>query len=268
MKKGRIYNLGVEVDSIYNENCLLTMERMNAGQIDLALTSPPYDSLRNYEGFDFPFPEISKELFRVVKVGGVLVWIVGDQVKKGSESGTSFKQALAFMEVGFRLHDTMIYRKINPTPNSGNRYQQCFEFMFVFSKGKPATTNISKRESKTYREGLVRHTSFARNKEGELNKHDSKFNKHVPNDNIWEYTVGGGHSTLDKIAFQHPAIFPEQLALDHILSWSNKGEVVYDPFMGSGTTAKMAIKSGRNYIGSEISSNYCKIGDKRLRKCA
>ena len=132
----------MEVNKIYQENCLDTMARMPDGFVDLSITSPPYDNLRSYKGFEFPFEDIAKELYRVTKQGGVVVWVVGDATIKGSETGTSFKQALYFKEIGFNLHDTMIYRKSNRPPLNHSRYEQEFEYMFIFSKGKPKCVNL------------------------------------------------------------------------------------------------------------------------------
>lgn len=242
------------------------MKRMEDEVIDLTVTSPPYETLRNYNGYCFNFEETAKELYRVTKSGGVLVWVVSDQTVNKTESGESFRQALYFKGIGFNIHDTMIYGKLNPPPNAQKRYQQCFEYMFVFSKGSPKTANILLRDrrnlcndKRTYRK-----KAFSRNKDGEFNQNDYYVKEQVPRDNIWWYYVGGGNSTKDKIAYEHPAIFPEQLALDHIESWSNKFELVYDPFAGSGTTLKMAKQLDRNWIGSEISEEYCNIAKQRL----
>ena len=236
--------------------------------IDLTVTSPPYDNLRDYKGQSFRFEELAHELYRVTKPGGVVVWIVGDATINGSETGTSFKQALYFKDnVGFRLHDTMIYQKINPVPLTHNRYQPCFEYMFVFSKGKPKTFNPIREPSK--HAGEVRSTRTARKKNGKTVSftHD-KMGTPIPSTkvkhNIWAYHVGYMHSSKDKLAFDHPAIFPEKLAEDHILSWSNPGDVVLDPFMGSGTVAIMALLNNRNYVGFEISEDYVNISNKRI----
>ena len=254
----------MELNKIYNMDCLDGLKILEDNSIDLTVTSPPYDDLRNYNGFSFNFEEIAKELYRVTKNGGVVVWVVGDKTKNGSESGTSFKQALFFKEIGFNLHDTMIYQKKTP-PLTHNRYEQEFEYMFVFSKGKPSRWNpimipkkyMDKRTNK----------AFGRNK---TNEHDMGFSSSKEmriKGNVWEFLVGGGKSTKDKIAFKHPAIFPEQLANDHIISWSNEGDIILDPFMGSGTTAKMAILNNRNYIGFEISKEYCEIAEERIKNC-
>ena len=261
----------MKINKIYNENCLDTMSKMPNDFIDLTVTSPPYDNLRTYNGYSFDFESIAKELYRVTKQGGVVIWVVGDSTIKGSETGTSFKQALFFKEIGFNLHDTMIYEKNTssfPSRKDGNRYTQIFEYMFVLSKGKPKTSNlICDKENK-----WAGHTNWGKNtKRGRDNdlKETSKIKpvpKFSPRNNIWKYTVGGGFASSDKIASKHPAIFPEKLVNDHILSWSNEGDLVYDPFMGSGTTAKMAILNNRNYIGSEISEEYCKIIEERLKK--
>lgn len=244
-------------------DCVDGMKLLPNECIDLTVTSPPYDNLRTYKGFTWDFESVAKELYRVTKQGGVVVWVVGDATIKGSETGTSFRQALYFMECGFNLHDTMIYRKKKP-PLTHNRYEQEFDYMFVFSKGKPKTFNpimidklyMDKRTNK----------AFGRNN---TNEHDmgfsSKKTKKIKG-NVWEYLVGGGKTTKDKIAFNHPAIFPEKLAQDHIISWSNPGDIVFDPFVGSGTTAKMALLNGRNYIGIDISEEYCEIARKRIAK--
>jgi site-specific DNA-methyltransferase (adenine-specific) len=267
----------IELNKTYNENCLNTMKKMPNNYIKLTVTSPPYDDLRTYNknvgsnkkefnDYSFPFEDIAKELYRVTQQGGIVVWIVSDAVQNGSESGTSFRQALFFKEVGFNLHDTMIYRKLNPPPNSGSRYQQMFEYMFVFSKGKPTTTNIGLRDriNKCIDKRTYRKKKFSRNKDGEFNENDYFVKERVPDFNIWDFYVGGGNSTNDKVAFKHPAIFPEELVKRHLDSWSNEGDLVYDPFMGSGTTSKMCLLSNRNYIGSELSSEYCDIEIERL----
>ena len=256
----------MEINKIYNENCLETMAKMPDNFIDLTVTSPPYDNLRTYNGYSFSFEEIAKELFRVTKQGGVVVWIVGDATIKGSETGTSFKQALYFKEIGFKLHDTMIYEKANFSMPQKNRYHQIFEYMFVFSKGKPKTFNpIIDRKNK-----WVGHTCLGKNtvrlKNGEMQEISKgepvkEFGKRF---NIWRMNTVGQENMCKKLP--HPAMFPEQLANDHIISWSNEGDLVYDPFMGSGTTAKMAILNNRNWIGSEISSEYCNIIEERVKK--
>ena len=255
------------MNKVFNENCLTTMDYMNDNIIDLVLTSPPYDNLRNYKGYCFPFEQIAMGLYRVLKPGGVIVWVVGDQTINGSESGTSFKQALFFKSVGFNIHDTMIYHKRNSLPLNHNRYEQDFEYMFILSKGKPAAFNpiIIPTTSNEKRDSVVRRNNPTETKS--RLRHGAKRKDTKPTKikgNIWTYNTGMHHTTSDKIAFLHPATFPEQLAADHILSWSNEGDLVYDPFIGSGTVAKMAKQLNRNYIGSEISAEYCAIIHERL----
>lgn len=236
--------------------------------VDLTVTSPPYDNLRTYKGYKFDFEEIAAELYRVTKDGGVLVWVVNDATIKGSETGTSFKQALYFMEVGFNLHDTMIYGKKNPLPNAGVRYQQSFEYMFVFSKGKPRIVNLllRKRRNKTGDKRTYRKKAFSRDKDGNFNQNEYYVKEYVPRENIWFYYVGGGNSTKDMEAFKHPAIFPEELAKDHILTWTKEEDIVLDPFAGSGTTGKMALLHNRKFIGIEISDEYAKLARNRIDK--
>lgn len=254
---------------IYNESNLDTMGRMSDNCIDLTVTSPPYDNLRDYKGYSFEFEEVAKELYRVTKPGGVVVWVVGDETKDGSESGTSFRQALYFMQMEFKLHDTMIYAKENPMPLTHNRYEQSFEYMFVFSKGKPKTFNglkvTTKDEGKLkiYNAGNV--NAAKKEKMDGMRYRDEKIRigKDRLRFNIFSYAVSVALSN-DKIAFEHPAIFPEQLAADHIYSWSNEGDVIYEPFGGSGTVAKMCHLMNRKCIMSEISLEYCQLSVKRL----
>lgn len=243
------------------------LNELEAGCIDLTVTSPPYDGLRTYNGYSFDFEAIAKELYRVTKDGGVVVWVVGDATKNGSESGSSFRQALYFKEVGFNLHDTMIYEKNGsafPSHKDGVRYTQIFEYMFVFSKGTPKTHNliIDKPNRWAGFSNFGKPSHYL--KDGTKIQSEKK-NKPTPDfsarNNIWRYNNGHGYSTKDKT--NHPAIFPEDLARDHILTWSSKGDWVLDPFVGSGTTGKMAKVFGRNFIGIDISQEY--IDSARLR---
>lgn len=255
----------MELNKIYNMDCLEGLKLLDDNSIDLTVTSPPYDDLRSYNGYGFDFESIAKELYRVTKQGGVVVWVVGDKTKNGSETGTSFKQALFFKEVGFNLHDTMIYAKENWIPLTHNRYEQQFEYMFVFSKEKPKTFNPLTMPTLHNGKTITR----SKDNRGETQsvrgrKHSSVTPSEKRRPNIWTYKIGTGCSTKDRIAFKHPAIFPEQLAHDHIISWSNEGDVVMDIFMGSGTTAKMCKLTNRNYIGFEISEEYCQIAEERL----
>ena len=249
-------------------DCLEGMKLLPDECIDLTVTSPPYDNLRDYNNevtWNFEkFQEIAKELFRITKPGGVVVWVVGDATINGSETGTSFRQALYFKEIGFNLHDTMIYQKSNPMPIQHNRYQPCFEYMFVLSKGKPKTFNPI-MENTVNPGGKI--TTTQREKDGSKNRGTGYGNKRKPfryRHNIWKYNVGDNQTTKDSVAFEHPAIFPEQLAADHIISWSNPGDIVLDPFLGSGTTAKIALLNNRNFIGFEISEEYCEIAEQRI----
>lgn len=252
----------MKTNHIYNENCLDTMKRMEDACVDLVVTSPPYDNLRDYKGYSFPFEDIAKELYRVVKEGGVVVWVVGDATIDGDETGTSFRQALFFKECGFNLYDTMIYiKKGGLHSGSLQSYQQKWEYMFVFSKGKPKAVNLLRDRKNRYTEPRVKQK---RRKDGSTVNQKVKTQEYGVRYNYWTYSTGLNLSTRDKIAFQHPAVFPEQLAEDHILSWSNKGDLIYDPFMGAGTTAKMCLLNGRTFIGSEISKDYCNLIEERL----
>lgn len=248
-------------NNIYNIDCLKGMKKLPNDCIDLVVTSPPYDDLRNYKGYKFDFENIAKELFRITKKGGVVVWVVGDKIKNGNKSLTSFRQSLFFQEIGFNVHDVMIYRKKNTPFMRSNAYTNCYEFMFVFSKGKPNTFNPLK--TKTVRSGKEK--LVANKKADGINKKvEGVLNEEKTLTNIWDYAVGLGGSTSDRIAFEHPAIFPEKLAQDHILSWSNENDIVFDPMSGSGTTCKMAKLNNRKYLGFEISEEYTELSKKRL----
>ncbi len=253
-------------------DCLERMKEIPDGSVDLTVTSPPYDNLRTYNNSldwgEHVWKPVLEELFRVTKKGGVVVWVVGDSTVNGSETGTSFRQALWAMDCGFKLHDTMIYEKNTssfPASSKSNRYTQIFEYMFVFSKGKPKANLIKDKENK-----WVGYTNWGkntqRNKDGELvQTEDIKpVPQFSPRNNIWRYVVGGGFGAKNKIAYKHPATFPEKLAKDHILSWSNENDTVLDCFMGSGTTGKMALLNNRKFIGIEKDAGYFEIAKQRL----
>ncbi len=250
------------MNQIVLANCVEYMSEMEPNSIDLTVTSPPYDSLRDYNGYTFDCESIAQGLFRVTKVGGVVVWVVADKIKKGNKSLTSFKQAILFQDIGFNVHDVMIYRKKNTPFMRSNAYTNCYEFMFIFSKGKPKTFNPI--TTNTVRQG-VEMMPTNKGSDGVNNKVLGRLNDSKTKINIWDYAVGLHGTTSDKIAFQHPAVFPEKLAEDHILSWSNEGDLIFDPMCGSGTTCKMAAKNGRNYIGCDVSEEYLEIARERIR---
>jgi DNA modification methylase len=253
----------MKINSIYAKDAVAFMAKMDESSVDLTVTSPPYDDLRNYKGYKFDLNEIAEGLFRVTKDGGIVVWVVGDKYVKGNRNLTSFRQALHFQDVGFNVHDVMIYKKRNTPFMRSNAYTNCFEFMFIFSKGKSKTYNPIKEP--TVRQGFEKMP--ANKKADGINKKVlSKLNELKVRNNIWEYAVGLGGTTSDREAFKHPAVFPEKLAEDHILSWSNEGDLVFDPMCGSGTTLKMAKKNKRNYIGCDISSEYVEIAKSRIKK--
>lgn len=245
---------------IINGDCLDVMkEKIPSNFVDLTITSPPYDNLRTYNGYNFDFEGIANELYRVTKDGGVVVWVVGDATINGSESGTSFKQALYFKEIGFNLHDTMIYAKNNPIPLNHNRYEQQFEYMFVFSKGKPKTFNPIKIPTigagKKY---SWKDTNDYGDKSAKRARNETSIVKKDKIDyNIWFMNVS-------KSKYTNSAPFPEELAERHIVSWSNEADMVFDPFVGSGTTGKMAVLNNRKFIGIDISKEYCEMSKERI----
>ena len=250
----------MEINKIYCIDNIKGMAQLGSETVDLTVTSPPYDNLRDYNGYSFDFERVARGLFYVTKIGGIVVWVVDDRKINGSESGTSMRQALYFMDTcGFFLHDKMIYRKLNGAMGGINEYLQEFEMMFVFSKGKPKTVNLL-RDRKNVVHGDKSPPKRKSNENGSIpDRHVVERKEYGRRKNIWEYAVGGKQEIG-----KHPAIFPEKLAEDHILSWSNERDLVLDPFMGSGTTAKMAKLNNRNYIGFEISQEYVDISNARI----
>ena len=244
-------------------DCLERMKEIQDGSVDLTVTSPPYDNLRSYNGNNEQWGEhvwkaVIKDLYRITADGGVVVWVVGDATIKGSETGTSFRMALFAMELGFNLHDTMIYEKAQSCFGSTKCYLQAFEYMFVFSKGSPKSINFI-RDRENVRGGVTESTvSSGLDKSGRSGERIYKTaEKKGKRKNIWKYGVGGGTTG-------HPAVFPEKLAHDHIISWSNEGDTIFDPFLGSGTTGKMAKLLNRRFIGIELDPEYFAIAKQRI----
>jgi len=248
-------------NTVIQGDCLEVMKTMADKSVDMVLTSPPYDNLRTYKGYTFNFEGIAQEIYRVLKDGGVCVWIVGDATIKGSETGTSFKQALYFKEIGFNLHDTMIWHKTALFPHHKNakRYKQQFEYMFVFSRGNISTHNaIHDVKNESAGKNIFIRKKIKSKNNGVYNGKTKTLTiaDYRMRDNVWSISQEGNPN--------HPAPFPEKLAEDHILSWSNEGDTILDPMAGSGTTLKMAKKNNRNYIGIEISPQYIEIINKRI----
>ena len=253
----------LELNKIYCMDNVQGMKQLDNESVDLVVTSPPYDNLRNYNGFSFDLDGMITELLRIVKLGGVIVWIVSDATINGSETGTSFRQALKFMEKGFNLHDTMIWCKDGGGAIGSNLcYTQNFEYMFVFSNGKPKSVNLindKKNLSFGKKDGCL---TGRRNANGEHKSEVRNHNHEYSRRNNWWRLV----PQAEEGSSFHPAVFPEILVRDHIISWSNEGDIVLDPFMGSGTTAKVARALGRKYIGFEISQEYVDLANKRLQE--
>ena len=252
-----------ERNQIYPGECADMMSCLPDGCIDLTVTSPPYDNLRDYNGYTLDWQAVIKQLYRVTKPGGVVVWVVADATINGSETGTSFRQALWAMECGFGLHDTMIYYTGSQGAKGSNlAYWQAWEYMFIWAKGLPKTTNRIKDHKNIY--AGTKNTSTRRQKDGSRQNERFVTPDNSVRCNVWYYPTGKGITSKDNIAFDHDAPFPEALARDHIISWSNPGDLVLDPFMGSGTTAKMAMQNGRDYLGFDISPEYVELARKRV----
>lgn len=254
------------INQVVNCDCIDFMKLIPEKSIDLVVTSPPYDNLRDYGGYTFDFVNTANQIRRILKDGGVCVWVVNDQVIDGGESGSSFRQALYFQKIGMNIHDTMIWDKQFARYPDPLRYSNCFEFMFVFSKGKPNTINkIKDRKNKWH--GTNLHGSRRNNNGTEL----SSVNKnHVLDEYGWRHNIWHGKTAANgkeiKYCSQHPAVFPEWLIKDHLKSWSNENDLVLDPFLGSGTTARACKDLGRRWIGIELEEKYCQISEERLKQ--
>lgn len=253
----------IQLNKIYNETNIETLKRMEDNTIDLTLTSPPFGHQRSYEGFSWDPDVLASLLYEKTAEGGVCVWVIGNPTVKGSETGEAFEQALIFQDAGWRINDTIIFAKNNPLPGDcGPRYRQTFDFMFIFSKGRPKTFNPimepTKNAGKTYKSLRVTEDGRGATEEGlRITKTERK------KGNIFYYNVGSA-SSKDKIAFEHPAIFPEKLAEDMISSWTNEGDLVFDPFSGASTSGIASYQLKRNFILSEISPKYCELSQRRF----
>lgn len=255
-------------DEIRHCNCVDGMKEMEEGSVDLTVTSPPFDDLRSYNGYQFDAEPILTELFRITKPGGVVVWVVADATVNGSETGSSFKQALYAKSVGFNLHDTMIFVRNAVTHPSPIRYYNCFQYMFVFSKGPPQTVHLIK-DHKNKTAGKKATERYQREPDGSWRERASfKQSKVRPEFsarwNVWTYDVGSLIMADDREWVGHPAIFPLKLAEDHVISWTNPGDLVFDPMCGSGQTCIAAKKLSRRFLGMDISEEYCELSRKRL----
>jgi DNA modification methylase len=247
---------------LHQQDCVEWMAAQPAESVDCVLTSPPYDNIRNYNGYSFDFESTAQQLVRLLAPGGVIVWNVADATQAGSESGTSMRQALYFMSLGLRLHDTMIYVKRNPMPTNRvtRRYHQAWEYLFVFSKHTPRVFNPIQVAAKYSGDAMMKY----RGQDGALTYKKTPRNAQTKLRNVFEYTIGGGHTTKNKQLSQHPALMPEQLALDQLQTWADSASRIYDPFAGAGTTMWAAKQLGFSSVGTEIDPTYCQLIHDRM----
>lgn len=252
----------LESYQLHQQDCVEWMATQPGQSIDCVLTSPPYDNIRNYNGYTFNFESTAAELARLLAPGGVIIWNVADATVNGSESGTSMRQALYFMSLGLRLHDTMIYVKRNPMPTNKRtrRYHQAWEYLFVLSKHTPRVFNPVMVDAKYPGQANMKY----RGQDGTLAYKKTPRNARTKLRNVFEYTIGGGHTTKNKQLSSHPALMPEQMALDQLQTWADQASRIYDPFAGAGTTLWAAQQLGFRSVGTEIDSDYCALIHDRM----
>jgi len=248
--------------TLHQQDCIGWMASQPDESIDMVLTSPPYDNIRDYHGYIFEFESTAQQLARLLSPGGVIVWNVADATVRGSETGTSMRQALYFMSLGLRLHDTMIYVKRNPMPTNAitRRYHQAWEYLFVFTKDTPRVFNPIMIPAKYSGEARMKY----RGADGSLLYKKTPRNANTKLRNVFEYTIGGGHTTKNKKLSDHPALMPEQLALDQLKTWADSSSRIYDPFAGAGTTMWAAQQLGFASIGTEVDAEYCQLIHSRM----
>lgn len=250
--------MGVTHQIICGDN-VTEMSKMDAGSVQLVVTSPPYDNLREYRGFSWDFEKVAKQIYRILCDGGICCWNVGDSVVDKSETLTSFKQAIYFKEqCGFRVHDTMIYEKTNFANPSSNRYHQMFEYVFILSKNAVRCFNPIKDKPNIW----AGTGTFGINTIGNSDGSRGLRNRNIITEfgmrgNVWRGKTRGQEEMCQSLP--HPAMMPKWLVRDLIISWSNEGDVVLDPFGGSGTTLQEALKLKRNAIAIDCSEEYCEL---------
>lgn len=248
--------------TIYNADCRDVFPSLPA--IDLCVTSPPYDALRDYNGCTWDFDIFMNVALWLSLTTKNIVWIVNDSCVDEGETGNSFRHALEFMRLGYKLHDTMIWEKSNFSNPSHNRYHQLFEYMFIFKTNSISFNPIKDKVNITSGSGPLGKNTF-REKSGGLAERKSVIISDLGmRGNVWKMNTTGQENPCK--AIKHPATFPYKLAHDHIVSWSDPGDLIVDPFLGSGTTLRAAKDLGRKAIGIEISEEYCEEAAREMQQ--
>jgi site-specific DNA-methyltransferase (adenine-specific) len=255
----------VELNKVYQQDCIVGMRKIPDGAIDLVVTSPPYDNLRDYNGYSVDLNETGKNIYRILKDGGVAVMVIQDQTKNFGKSLTSFRTIVDWCDnVGFKLFECVIYRK-NGTEGAWwkNRFRVDHEYMPIFLKGeKPQYFNKDSLKVKSKHGGKIM-TGFANRKtNGETGKSITKaINEMKCRGTVWDYLMAGDK---DPVKRKHPAPFPDKIPFDFINCFCPPNGIVLDPFVGSGSTVVGAKKLNRSFIGFDISEEYCNLTRKRL----
>lgn len=256
----------MHAESLVCCDCVEGMRALPPASVPLTVTSPPYDDLRDYGAHTWDFEKfmlVASQLWRVTMPGGALCWVVGDQIRDGGQTGSSFRQALYLKGLGFRLHNTLVIEKQLARGISKVRYGVAPEFVFVFSKGRPRSINLIRDKANKFGGQLMRFST--RGRDGTTSDTEKALIRPFGvRGNVWRYTTGSRVTAKERYAFQHPALMPEKLAKDLIVSWSKPGDLVLDPFGGAGTTAKMALLNHRRYLSIEAHAPYHGLAVRRL----
>ena len=255
----------IQVNKIICEDNITYLKTLPDECIDFVITSPPYDALRDYNGYKLDLHGLGVELLRVLKDGGICVMVIQDSTRDFAKSLTSFRTIVDWCDnIGFRLFECNIYNR-QGTEGAWwkKRFRVDHEYMPIFLKGKrPQYFDKENIKIPSKHGGKIMTGANIRTKNGQTGSRKVKINPTKCPGTVMTFgNTCGGES---KLKSKHPAVFPNMLAYDMIECFCPEDGTVLDPFNGSGTTTLAAKCLGRNYIGIDVSEEYNKIARERL----
>ena len=285
----------IELNKIYPESNLETMQRIESNSIDMVLTSPPYANARakTYGGIDADdyinwFIPIAKEIYRILKPTGSFILNIGDNTIDGETHLYTFEIPIVLKrEIGFKFIDPLIWhKKTTPPGKFKNRFKDGWEFCFHFSKTLDIKFNPYAVAEKTTQVSIDR---ALRHKDTHIMKSTTGSGFNNPNKNLKERRnrqTGSGFGTDDNYMdslemalpmnviycspetrnMNHSAPFPIEIPVFFIKAFTDENDIIYDPFLGSGTTAEAALRLNRKFIGSEIKTEYVSTANNRIKE--